>query len=662
MSEIRIPYALDPKGQLVDIQKARHKLKYYRCIKCRSFLEPRQGETREWYFAHEKLDNISRQCPLRTKKDVEELIKEFRTSPVEILESKKQIRLVLIQNPYTNTIKLFGILPVLQWEDLNSPIEVDNILKSIFFDGVGIKGPLQPRIFHPSEPEAKIELDPYAKNYELKISTKNSKYKSLSLIGDWKADSISIKNIFSGEESYRVERRSNNSHIKNGDTVFIFLKENFKEKINGCENLSLGPWKIIKFEVNDVNKKISSRFIEVSEEKDNFYVDIILPSYVSPYSESPIPGNPESKSLIAVIPPLDEDPEFEIVSVPLGKENRKLESKGRGVPRIFEHHFPTKGSSRVSVHRGNEHRLISFYVEDRKHPQKPWKEDMQLGIELETEGETKRISPWSNDGEIIIESKKLRENKIHLNLLGPEEFKIDLKAIFYKNQRLISDIALKKAAPILNSWLKEDFINIILDYDSLGKIELNYYAENGKSSQKPWKEDIQLGLELKTEGEIKKVSPWSNEGVTIIESEKLRESKIELNLIGPEELKIDVRGTSRRKRRSVYDVVLKRVESILNSWIKADFTCIVLDYDSLGRIEIDVQQPTSWKDRLSDIEVERRLKNFGELPKKANWSTIRRVYGAPFGTPHNELPDGIKKQVRKILMKLRKEHERQQYL
>lgn len=658
MSEVRIPYALDPQGRIVYIQRAKHKLKYYRCIKCRSFLEPRQGEAKEWYFAHEKLDIVSKSCPLRTSNGVDDLLQEFKISPVERSESKKQIRLVLIQNHYTSTIQLFGILPVLRWDDIKDPGEVNNILKSLFFDGVGIKSHLQSQIFHPSEPEARIELDPYATRYELKINTENSKYKLLSLIGNWKADKISIKNVFSGEELYRAERRDSNTHIKNGDTVFIVLKENLKDKVNCCQNLVLGSWNIIKFEVNDVNKKVVSRFIEVSEEKNNFYVDIILPSYVSPNSEFPVPGQPKSKSLIAVIPPLHKDPVFEIVSVPSGKENRTLESRGKGVPRLFEHDFPTMGSNRLSVHWGDDHKLINFYTEKKMSSLNPWKEDIKLGVELKTKEEVKRIKPWSSHCEIIINSIMLKENNLVLNLIGPEEFKIDIKAIFYKSRKSIYGIALEKAELLLNSWIKEDFINITLDYDSLGRIELNFCAENKKSVQKPWKEDIPLGLELKTEEEIRRISPWSNENVVIIESKKLIEDEINFYLLGPEEFKIDIVGSYRKKKLSIYGLFLKDVKLVLNSWIRSDFTKIILNCDSLGTIELDIQQPNSWKNRLSDIEVEKRLKNLDKLPKKANWLTIRKVYGVPFGTLHNELPDGTKKQVRKILMKLRKEYGR----
>ncbi len=125
------------------------------------------------------------------------------------------------------------------------------------------------------------------------------------MIGNWKAEPISVKDVFSGEPN-RVERRSSDTHFKNGDTLFFVLKEDFQEKIEGCENLVFGPWKIIKFEVNDRNKNLVNRFIEVSADTDTFYVDIILPPYATPNSESPISGKPESDALIAVIPPQDE--------------------------------------------------------------------------------------------------------------------------------------------------------------------------------------------------------------------------------------------------------------------------------------------------------------------------------------------------------------------
>jgi hypothetical protein len=548
MSEARIPYALDPQGRPVHIYRAEHKLNYYTCIECGSFLDPRQGEVNVWYFAHAKLDPTSKECILRTKEGLEDLLQRFRISPVENSESKKQIRLVLSPNPYIKTVKLYGLLPVLRWEDLIDPAEVNDALESLNFHGVGIKSFLQSQIFHPSEPEAKIELDPNADRYELTIGTQNPRYKSLDLIGNWTAEPISVKDVFSGE-SNRAERRSSNTRIKKGDTLFIVLKEDFQEKIEGCENLLLDPWKIIKFEVNDRNINLVTSFIEVSADANNFYVDIILPPYATPNSESPISGKPESDALIAIIPPKKRDPEFEIVSVPLGKENQKLHREGESVPRMFSPRFPSKGSRRLSVHWGNEHRVINFHAEsEKKSLKKPWIEDVELGLELITNGKRRKFNPWSIEGAIPIESENVKNNRIGLNLIGPKEFKIDVKGIFSEDS--------------------------------------------------------------------------------------------------------EYRGLIRK-----WDMTLEEAESILNSWIKEDCNRIILDYDSLGIIELDIQQPKSWQKKLPDKEIENRLRNLDKIPKKAGWSIVREVYGVPLETSHDELPNGVKKQVRRALMKVRRINE-----
>ena len=546
MSEARIHYALDPQGRTVDIYSAEHKLNYYTCIKCGSYLDPRQGGVNIWYFAHERLDPTSEECPLRTKEGLEDLLQRFRISPVEKSESKKQIRLVLSPTPYTKTVRLFGILPVLRWEDLVDPAEVNDALKSLIFHSVGIKNPPQSRIFHPSEPEAKIELDPNADRYELTIDTQNPRYKSLYLIGNWTAEPILDKDVFTGE-SNRSERRSSNTRIKKGDILFIVLKEDFQEKIEGCEYLVLGTWKIIKFEVNDINQIFVNRFIEVSADTDNFYVDIILPPYATPNSESPISGKPESNALIAVTPPQEKDPEFEIVSVPLGKENKILSRNGNGVPRIFCPRFPIEGSRRLSVHWGNEHRVI------------------------------------------------------------------------------------------------------------------NLHAESGKKTfQKPWIEDVEFGLELRTDGKRKLLNPWNIEGAIPIESEKIKKNMIDLNLIGPKDFKVVIIGTFSEEseyRKLIRNTTLKETESILDSWIKEDCNHIILDYDSLGRIELDIQHLKPWQKKLPDREIGSRLRNLDKIPKKAKWAVVREVYRVPLRSSHDELPDGAKKQVRRVLMKVRRKNE-----
>jgi len=311
----------------------------------------------------------------------------------------------------------------------------------------------------------------------------------------------------------------------------------------------MGPWKIIKFEVNDKNKKLINRFTGIDADTDNFFVDIILPPYATPNSESPISGKPESEALIAVTPPRERDPEFEIVSIPLGEENKILPRDGNGVPRIFCPHFPSEGSRRLSVHWGNEHRVINLHAESgNKTFQKPWIEDVELGLELRTDGNITKFNPWNIEGAISIESVKVKENRIALNLIGPGEFKIDVMGSFSE------------------------------------------------------------------------------------ESED--------------------RGLIRK-----WDMALEDAKSILDSWTKGDCNRIILDYDSLGRIELDIQQPKPWQKKLPDIEIERRLKNLDEIPKKAIWSVVREVYGVPLETSHDELPDGAKKQVRRALTKVRRKNE-----
>jgi hypothetical protein len=192
---------------------------------------------------------------------------------------------------------------------------------------------------------------------------------------------------------------------------------------------------------------------------------------------------------------------------------------------------------------------------------------------------------------------------------------------------------------------------------------INLHAESGKKTfQKPWIEDVELGLELRTDGKRKLLNPWSIEGAISIESAKVKENRIDLNLIGPEELKIDVKGyfseeSDYRGLICMWDTPLEKAESILNSWIREDCNRIILDYDSLGIIELDIQQPKPWQKKLPDIEIESRLRNLDKIPKKTGWSVVREVYGVPLETSHDELPDGVKKQVRRALMKVRRENE-----
>src|SRR5712692_3169816 len=174
MGEPRIKFGMNPQGQLVHILEAKQYTHYYKCPDCEDYLQVRQGEERIWYFAHLKSDEStsrSRSCELRSPIGLEQWTERVRKSPIERAESARRMRLFVLRHPYTNTLSLGGVLPVIPAEELAGTDDIGSIVSSLRFETLGVREAPEAEQFHPSEAEVMLDLAPSAKEFRVVVSS-----------------------------------------------------------------------------------------------------------------------------------------------------------------------------------------------------------------------------------------------------------------------------------------------------------------------------------------------------------------------------------------------------------------------------------------------------------------------------------------------------------
>ena len=95
----------------------------------------------------------------------------------------------------------------------------------------------------------------------------------------------------------------------------------------------------------------------------------------------------------------------------------------------------------------------------------------------------------------------------------------------------------------------------------------------------------------------------------------------------------------------------------LPMWVEQGYRDVHFLFDALGRVSISVLDTDPWTTELSFSEVKQRIRDLDEFPKKSSWKLVRKVYRAPKGTRHNELPNSVKKQVRHAHKEIREERK-----
>lgn len=511
MSEARISAALDPEGQLVPIEAAERRANYYRCPECGDYLTVRKGEIRRQHFAHAPGTMQEHDCRLGTESGVREMAEEHRKSDTEKSEQERQIR-VFLGETYGSTLQLTGVIPALNWDELDDPASIDSALDATTISSQGTSDSPRPSWFHPTEPQVEVELDPTAEAYSIRVDT-DGRFDAID--GHWKADGLEHGDVFVGEPNH-AERHEADSDplVRKGEWVFIVSEKTPEDVPEGVRMHEIGSWSVIGFEVDENTRSLLREYAGIEKtDKYGFNADILLPPETDPRSEAPIYGMPNEEALVAVVPPEESDPTFEVVSVPSdGEEPAELERTGPGQPRFFRPRFPEQGSRRLSIHWTSRHRLIHLHAqESESETGHDWREEPKIGVRVETDDETVFLQPIRGPDSFMVRPSEQDKSVAEMvSFEGPEGYQAELEGKFpedadFPQTLRRAEVTFEDAQRLIHMWAQEECDLVTVSFDAAGQVEIEF------EDKMPWEKEQtkeEIKEQLREMDELPKKARW----------------------------------------------------------------------------------------------------------------------------------------------------------
>lgn len=474
-----IPLGLDPKGKEKTIEEAERRSDYYRCPECGEFLTARIGPQRQ-YFAHKQgvLEEVS--CSLSSQAGVEKMIEDLRTSDIEEGERERSIRTYLGER-HDGGIELFGVVPSLDWGQLEDDVNVDTLLDKLKIDSTGITHPPVPSNFHPSEPEVTLDLDPTVDSYQLEITGPDALG---DISGTWTTHGLQHKDLFVGDET-RAERYDSDREVREDKWVYIVSKKSLNSKPSSVDIYEFADVTLIGFRASEETEIFLDKFGGgLSTDNHSFDADIVLPAHANPTVEAPIYAPPQEPVLVGVIPSKEVDPTFEVVSIPKdANDTVTIDRTGPGTPRYYTTKVPADGSRRVSIHQRNSgrHRLIHLHPSgesdgiDTLDP-----ESRRIGIEIQGEEGQTFLSPI--DG--LATTHMPADFNPHLlqtdlRYIGPEGLELDVAATFADDAPLGPTItrtvtSLDEIISEVVHWVDSGCTELKIRFNGIGSVSMNF--------------------------------------------------------------------------------------------------------------------------------------------------------------------------------------------
>lgn len=422
--EAKIPLALDPSGGSVSIDEAYEKPRYYRCIKCQDYLQVRHGDIRAWYFAHYPQTTDSPECSLRTIGGIEELIEDLRTSPIEKFEKSHTLRIAILPDVYIGVAKVVTLIQNPLSELTTNMDIMESIVNTLNLNGTGLLKEFDKRIFHPSRPLVKLELDPDTAFYKLNFE---SSPELEGFTGSWNSRGINTGDIFAGNRGV-LERIEN--YRKISESAIIFEVVETVPKDNRTLVLKIGKKFVIERKINELTDKNDESEMSPDISLKSFEVDVVEPRLSDPWGDDVIYGPPNSEALLAIRPRKGLDPEFEIVTVPKKAGSiTKIKREGKNEIRYHQIQFPSFGSYRITIHNADSHVYLHFFANEKNSE----KLDLNMGKTLvginyfNNEDKFETVYPWQNK---TIYLKRTLIPKI--KVFQPEKFSIDTEIEAFK--------------------------------------------------------------------------------------------------------------------------------------------------------------------------------------------------------------------------------------
>lgn len=492
--ETKIPLALDPSGITVSIDEAEKKPRYYRCIECHDYLQVRHGDIRAWYFAHYPRTSDSPECSLRTFGGIEELIEDLRTSPIEKYENSHTLRIAIIPDTYTGIAKVVALIHNPFSELTGNIDDVLSILNTLNVKSTGLLNGFDKRIFHPSKPMVKVELDPDCTAYKLDFESSPSLE---GLSGSWVSKGINTGDIFAGNRGI-FERIEN--YRKISESASFFEVVDTVPKKSGKAVLRIGKKFAIERKIDELTNTINDGEKTPGISLKSFEVDVIEPLLSDPWGDDIIYGLPNSKALLAIRPRTGLDPEFEIVTVPKKTDSiTKIERKGKDKIRYQWIQFPSFGSYRITIHHADSHVYLHFFTKQENVE----KIDLNMGKNIvginyvSNEDKFTTVYPWQNR---TIYLKRALISKV--KVFQPEEFSIGIEI---EALREASSPPIKQSIKItdltssIDMLAEEGFMIFILKFKGFGSTRIKLTETPQKMDLRDISEKIRfLGIDLHT--------------------------------------------------------------------------------------------------------------------------------------------------------------------
>lgn len=479
MKQPTIQHAIDPETEeIVDAQAGVLEHKEYRCIKGNGRLILRQGSIQTWHFAHYGGEEQPSSCPLYYAGNYDSMLEEMRTHEIETALRNRRLRLVVSPRPYGHGVRLFGLMPTLNWEEVRSNGGT-SVIHALRIRAEGSK--TQPRVedFHAREGEALIELDPDAGEFVVECECAGDK--ELSITGRWTGESIRDGDVFVGV-GQRAER-SEVEAVEWDDTVYVVTSDPPERLPPIAIRYRMGRWSVTSFEVKrptvDLLEDLSG---EKWEDMRPFQADVVFPPYADPRSRGPVRGQSDSQAIVAVFPPAGMDPTFEVVSVPLGDEDAvTLPKLGSGTPRWVRADFPAEGARRYSIHWKGRHRdvLVGAAVRGQVSNCLADYIDSEPTIGIQSEEAADEVVGLFRDTEVKV---RCSEEISGLSDLGievqvPPGFRFDVLAGFVPGSDVgptvhCKQVTVDKFESKLHGWIREGLQKVLLEVEALGRVEV----------------------------------------------------------------------------------------------------------------------------------------------------------------------------------------------
>ncbi len=488
MSQVSIPFGLDPHGTEVPISEAiRGKLDYYRCPKCDNPLTPRMGKQRR-YFAHKRGVLENDECQLSSQQDVDRMVDNLRTSDIEKQESARQIRTYIGEEP-GGRLRLFGVIPSTEWEQFGLTADVDAIVQKCSVSTEGVIHSPTGRSFHPSEPEVSFELDPSSTNFQVTIDGPNQLD---NIVGNWSADGLSASDIFVGDQT-RARRSNSKRQIKPGEWIYVVTDGGVGMLGEEMSLHTLRNWEILAFPARKDTIDILKQYgADLRTDKYGFEADVVLPAKAHPTADKPIEGLPGSTVLIGVTPAQEKDPMFEIVSIPKREADTvELDPTGPGNTRFYRTKVPQQGSRRISVHQRNSsrHRLIHLHAVEYEN-KNSLADSMygDLGLTINHDGQSVLLSPTGDTRSVTIESSVTPATLPGMvDYVGPDGIDLELKAHFPSDHPeapsfIRSTTDLESDLSNMGHWVMQGCTSIDVIFEGIGSVSMIFDKENSEGA------------------------------------------------------------------------------------------------------------------------------------------------------------------------------------